>query len=783
MKSIESLKKLYKPSASIPQMQFISNESEMKIQDTIERVGNTFVVPILDMLSKNKHAKLVALLEKTKAESSLYNFIKFAEMLCADETDFDALTNPMNSDFYKKLKKFSEKFQKPIPCYVSILEKICDNKGWGLYSEFQEVEFFFQEVEKSENKDFTSTFEDYKRILTLQTQRIFAEFIRMNIFNHAQQILNQNRQKIADENTLIAYMYSTLFFALHLSNKNENLLIKHIEFYMQYLTKNGFIHFEKIEQKRYFSKAAGFSANLNWFFASHIFSGEQKSIALLKDYTLNDEGIVQFIEDFKKIQNGETIPIEKTASIENLATVVFQMDERNENILFLQLLFLIAGSESVNLEKIEHARELYKDGIIQNIRSILAQNKSKIPDARTLCFYIYAELYYNRAMSNKQEIALLHYIELFVVSLVKRGLRFDTVQKRQYFRQYSDLSQRLRMLFENETIIEKENVISCLKDYSLNDAEIVEFCGKLREIFAGKSVKIENDNSLAILEKVINNIDNKNDVVLFLKIVLEIRHKPDINLSQIKLAQNMIIFEELIKGHFENPYSDMQQLYSYRAKLGENFETLRYLFTTRKEVFYQIIACYQKNMDSDKTAEKLVGEYSDFTDKEKLKEIIKIFYEILIDKFNLHFYPGNTICDNNVYYGEIKAIFVRANQLYYSVQWTYNTENVLVENAYTFKLTERYSAPRQTGSNAKTSVAQKTKKNYINSPNNPYSESSQKQKAPDYNIGETFYHQTLGEGKIVGKLTRNGIPYYGVEWQTGWKEGKTEYIEVGKLFS
>lgn len=74
MKSIESLKKLYQTSLSIPKIQFLLAESESKIQKLTERIENIFVVPILDMLFNYEHKKLVALLSKNKIGKYLAQF-------------------------------------------------------------------------------------------------------------------------------------------------------------------------------------------------------------------------------------------------------------------------------------------------------------------------------------------------------------------------------------------------------------------------------------------------------------------------------------------------------------------------------------------------------------------------------------------------------------------------------------------------------------------------------------------------------------------------------------
>lgn len=662
----------------------------------------------------------------------MHNFVKFAEMLCADETDFDALTNPTNIDFYKILQQFSKKFQRPIPRYISILEKICDNKTLGIYTEFQEVEFFFQEME---NKDFKSTFEDCNRILTLQTQRIFSEFISIDFSSQARKILNQNKDKIENESALVLYIFGNLFFRLHLSNKNEILLMKHIEFFIRHLSKNNFVQFEEIEQKKYFTQFDNLSTRLNLFFESNDFSENEKSIALLKDYALNDGEIVRFINDFQKIKNGESVFIEKTSTIENLANIVFQMDEKNESILFLQLIFLIAEREIVNFEKIENARELFRDGIEQKIINILKQNKSKITDEKMLCFYVYAELYYCRHLSNKKEILLLDYIEMFIASLVKHGLRFEQTIRQQYFIHF-DLSQRFQMLFKNENIDEK-NIMPYLKDYSLNNTEIVKFCEKLQKIFAGGIVQMEHTISVEILKKVIDGIKGNNNMILFLRTLFSFEQK-NITLAQIEFVQNKIIFKELIKGHFMNPALDIQCLDSYKASLKDKYEPLKFLLAKEKNFFNKIIQLYQINNTADEIANFIsdVFEHPNTSEKKKFQEIIKSLYSIIIDEFKLHFLLGDSVCDNNVNYGEIKEISIRADKFYYTVRLQIGTTYYIsAENADALSLAKSYS------------------------------------------IGDTFYDKNKGEGKIVGIVRENEKPYYLVVWQ----DGKLEYKIFGSL--
>lgn len=356
MKSIESLKKLYITAKNLPQKEFLSSASKQEIQNVNERMENLFAVPILNFLFEGDYKKLVELEKRFNQNTPIYNLTKFAGCLCADETDFEFLTNPENLENYVKLKKIAEKFQKEIPHYVNILQKICDNKSLGLYQEFQEIYFFFEEVEKSSSRNFIFAFENYKRILKLQTQKIFQEFISIDLFERASEILLKYENKIGDENVLDFYIFGELFFNLSLSNENENILLRHIDFCVRYLSKTKFIEFKRIETKKYFLQYGDLKERLKLFFKNENFDNIDRLPPLLKDYSLNNTEIVLFCNELRKILLGEAIFLTFTPAVNILEESISSLALDDDGIIFLQSLFKVAHNGQVSLREIKMYR-------------------------------------------------------------------------------------------------------------------------------------------------------------------------------------------------------------------------------------------------------------------------------------------------------------------------------------------------------------------------------------------------------------------------------------------
>ena len=245
----------------------------------------TFIY-VLKLLGVEDEKTLAELVARLREGTPFYNFTFLAHNLAKSKTDFDFLTDPENLAAYAKIAEVSRECNVELLPYVNVLARIAENKQYGLYSENQEVGFFLDEYYKCKNSvDETEFLHQFKKILKYETQNVFERFINDRIFSIIQHTLVDYSSKISAEQTLALYVYGVRYYDAEISNDDENFLIDHIGFCVNYLSKHGEIAFKPQAKAPFFPKFANEESSIRYFFEHNgaVRNSLDRFIALLKD--------------------------------------------------------------------------------------------------------------------------------------------------------------------------------------------------------------------------------------------------------------------------------------------------------------------------------------------------------------------------------------------------------------------------------------------------------------------------------------------------------------------
>lgn len=293
MRALDTLKQLQKTNLSFPLLPVPSEASSDAIKVQLEIVRNLPYISILIFLSADNEAKLCKIVSQLKTETQdFYEFAFLAYNLSKSETDFDLLTSAEKLPVYEKIIAVSESCGMDLPPYINVLKNIADNKQLGLYSENQEIAFFLEEYDHHKNScDAADFLHSFKKILKYPTQCLFERFIRDGIFFLIKSTLEKFASKIASEQTLTFYVYGLHYYESDISNEDENFLLEHIQFCVNYLSSHDEIKFSPKRKIRLIPKFEDDESATYYFFAHNkeTVHSLDRFVALLKDICPSQE--------------------------------------------------------------------------------------------------------------------------------------------------------------------------------------------------------------------------------------------------------------------------------------------------------------------------------------------------------------------------------------------------------------------------------------------------------------------------------------------------------------
>lgn len=293
MRTLATLNQLQKISLSLPLLPVPSETTSIAIETQLKTLQELPYFPILNFLAKENEAKLCKIVSQLKTGTSdFYKFVFLAYGLSRAETDFDLLTSSEKLPVYEKIVAVSDLCGIALPPYINVLKKIADNKQFGLYSENQEIAFFLKEYDRYKNScDATEFLRGFRKILKYPTQCLFERFIHDDIFSLIKSTLKSFASKIASEQTLVFYVYGLHYYESDISNEDENFLLNHIKFCVNYLSSHDEIIFSPSSEIRLIPKFEDDESAIYYFFDHNkeTVHSLDRFVGLLKDICSSQE--------------------------------------------------------------------------------------------------------------------------------------------------------------------------------------------------------------------------------------------------------------------------------------------------------------------------------------------------------------------------------------------------------------------------------------------------------------------------------------------------------------
>lgn len=296
MKTLESLKVLKSTCNSLKSNVIPVAIEYPPIKTEMQFITEMTFIYVLRLLGVEDEKQLEKIVTRLREGTFFYTFTHLVYNLAKSITDFDFLTQPENIIVYKKIAEVSDECDIHLLPYVNVLAKIAANKELGLYTENQEIGFFLNEYDKhKEDVEPIEFLHQFKKILKYQTQRIFEQFIKDNIFTIIQETHKQYEDIINSIHMLTLYVYGLHYYQVLLSNENENLLVSHINFCVSHLASHNYIQFNPKEKQKIFPIFNTNKEAVEYFFEHNqkVLNSTYRFIGLLKDYCSADE-VIEF---------------------------------------------------------------------------------------------------------------------------------------------------------------------------------------------------------------------------------------------------------------------------------------------------------------------------------------------------------------------------------------------------------------------------------------------------------------------------------------------------------
>ena len=356
MKTLEALNRLKQTNIIFPKQAVPCNETESLIKTQLKILQELTYIYILDLLSEENENELKKIVARLKTDTPFYDFTFLCFQLSKEKTNFNSLTSPENIQVYEKIFDVAKESKITLPPYINVLRRISDNKLYGLYSENQEVSFFLDEYDKQKNAIRSELFlKQFKKILKYETQKIFELFIEDEIFKTIKDILNTYSEKITNEQILVFYIYGLKYYNPEISNDDENILLKHLEFCVSYLYTHKEIEFKSYKGKTTLPLFSNEEEAIKYFVSHNheVLNSVNRFIGFFKDVlpTTNVYEFCDYLRANIHSQNPRIFDVRKNQFNSLLATY-FRKNQSNSTIyremyrLFPQIL-ICKGSPKI----------------------------------------------------------------------------------------------------------------------------------------------------------------------------------------------------------------------------------------------------------------------------------------------------------------------------------------------------------------------------------------------------------------------------------------------------
>ncbi len=371
-----------------------------------------------------------------------------------------------------------------------------------------------------------------------------------------------------------------------------------------------------------------------------------------------------------------------------------EYDQKEESISDIDFVHLFKKVLTLKSQKIFD--KLFGDSVFEATSQIFASYKSNISDEETLCFFIYGSLYYKELdLSNENEKIFLHHLKCLIDYLMQKDpISFEKPQKANP----KSFEKRIESLFRHENPESPERLIGLLKDYSLNDAEVVTFLEKLKGTFRGENISFDFTENINVISEIVSDY-HENSAFKWLNDIFEAQLKK-IGFTEKDLKILEPIFEQLTLQHFfqsEKQHrlsSDMDFVRQNRSSFSRSYEVTSNLM--QKNIFSLIVFVYKYEKPNARQAAEFIADsyfkayFSDDNDeKKKYVILIEFLYSMVIEKFFFHFDVGDKVRTNGKgAIGEIIQILRRsvtgnqvAKDFYYRIRWESYDSDILVRDA------------------------------------------------------------------------------------------------------
>lgn len=315
MNALVSLYRLKQAGLSFSSAPVSSQAYSAAVETQLYILNNLPYGTLLQLLADEDEQKLGAIVSRLKKGTPLYSFSVLAYNLSKAKTDFDLLTSPENIPVYEKMISVSKMCGSALPPYINVLKKIAGNKQYSMYSENQEVGFFFDEYGRCKESFSADDFlRQFRKILKYPTQRLFMQFIHNGIFSLIKTTLKEHASKIANKQALIFYVYGLHYYKRGISNEDEHFLLEHIGFCVDYLSRHSEIEFHPVKNAPLLPQLDGEEDAIAYFFSHNkeTVHSLDRFIGLLKDVCPSSESneFCEFLRTnlhkAKKIRFGDT---------------------------------------------------------------------------------------------------------------------------------------------------------------------------------------------------------------------------------------------------------------------------------------------------------------------------------------------------------------------------------------------------------------------------------------------------------------------------------------------
>ena len=290
--SVTALENLKRTSLELSSYNIPTDREFPPVKRELQFITELTFIYILKLLGLEDEKKLAEIISHLRQGTPFYDFTYLVHNLAKSKTDFDFLTSPENVSVYKKIIEVSNECNIELLPYVNVLAKIADNKQYGLYTENQEVVFFLEEYGKNKDKvDSKKFLHQFKKILKYETQVIFERFLNEKIFSIIQDVLSKNSAQIQNSQTLVFYTYGLTYYDNKISNQDENFLLEHIKFCVDYLSNHKLLDFNVKSKQRNIPIFNDETQAVNYFFEHNkdVVDSLDKFLALLKDVCPSDD--------------------------------------------------------------------------------------------------------------------------------------------------------------------------------------------------------------------------------------------------------------------------------------------------------------------------------------------------------------------------------------------------------------------------------------------------------------------------------------------------------------